>query len=61
MSIKYPLDKRESVLIEFALRFTDDNLEGTALDDVLTDNEQMPLYACELENMADEFKGNEDD
>ena len=64
MTIKYPIDKRESVLIEFALRFLDDDLETDVekeLDNKLNDKELISLYAGELEDLADAFKEGESD
>ncbi|KKN17572.1 hypothetical protein LCGC14_0964380 [marine sediment metagenome] len=55
----YPLDRRESIIVEFALRYLDDNLDAGVdepLDDVLNDNGLLSLGDNELEELADGIK-----
>lgn len=55
----YPLDRRESIIVEFALRYLDDNLDAEdiePLNDTLSDNGELSIRSGELEQLADWLK-----
>ncbi len=55
----YPLDTRESIIVEFALRYLDDNLDAEdiePLNDTLSDKGELAIRSGELEQLADWLK-----